>query len=362
MLKLKVKLQENSYNIFIGNKSLDELVMILNNYELSKCLVVVDHNVEKYHKKLIQNLIALLDVKTIKYVFHSTEKNKNLNEVSKIYKILSVNGFGRDSAILAIGGGITGDLASFTASTYMRGVSFFQIPTTLLSMVDSSVGGKTGVNFNSKKNIIGSFYQPKGVFIYKDFLRTLPRSEVISGAGEMFKYAFLADENNYNTIKESLKRLFNYKFVNLDKTIKSCLEIKSNVVSQDEKEISGLRKILNLGHTFAHAFESASGFKLKHGEAVVGGIFSALFLSKDLGYLQNSKLNKILSDFSFFKPNKILKTLDENKTYELMKADKKNTAQKINLVLIEDIGKVLVDVSTDKKLIIYALRQTKNLL
>jgi 3-dehydroquinate synthase len=362
MKKIKVQTESNHYPVYIGNKSLIQLADDINKYPVSKCLFVVDENVDKYHSSLIKKLSALIDAKNFKYLFKATEKNKNLNQVEKIYKFLINNNFNRDSSIISIGGGITGDLASFSASTYMRGINFFQVPTTLLSMVDSSVGGKTGVNFGSRKNIIGTFYQPKGVYIFNNFLSTLPKSEIISGAGEILKYAFLADEKNYLLIKDSLKKIFMGDIYNFDRTISSCLNIKSNIVAVDEKETTGLRKILNLGHTFAHAFESASNFRLKHGEAVIGGIYSALFLSEKSGYLDKNLLTKFISDFNFIKPNKILKKLDLEVIYDLMNSDKKNTGGKIRFVLLQDIGNVIVDVSIDKKNVLSSMRKMKSII
>ncbi len=286
---INVKLSDKSYPIIIGNDSLSKTVEKISKLSASKCLLIVDKNVLRFHSLLIRKTFALLDCKVSTYTFSANEKNKSLAQTEKIYKFLTDNAFDRNSIVVALGGGITGDIAGYAASTYMRGIRFIQIPTTLLSMVDSSVGGKTGVNFNHKKNMIGTFYQPDFVAIYPEFLSTLPKRELHSGAGEIFKYAFLADIKNYNLLKNNLSKLFSNKLFDIEKTIQLCLKIKANVVENDEKEVTGLRKILNLGHTFAHAFEVESNYKLKHGEAVIGGIFCALFLSEILGYIINRK-------------------------------------------------------------------------
>lgn len=362
MKKIKVNLLKNSYTVFVDKNSLSQLVEDLNSSSCSKCLFVIDKNVDKHHSKLIRNLVASIDKQNYKYLFNATEKNKTLVEVEKIYKFLSENFFTRDSAIVSIGGGITGDLAAFAASTYMRGINLYQVPTTLLSKVDSSVGGKTGVNYKSKKNLIGSFYQPEGVYISPDFLTSLTDREIISGAGEIFKYSFLADINNYNLIKKSLNKIFNNDLSDIEKTIFACVKIKAGIVEKDETESSGLRKILNLGHTFAHAFESVSGFRLKHGEAVFGGIYCALFLSESIGYLDSKLLDKFISDFNFIRINKILKTIDEEMIYDKMHSDKKNIGNKIRLVLLQDIGSIVVDVHSEKKVIIGSIRRMKDLI
>lgn len=359
---INVKLSDKSYPIFIGVDSLSRVVEKINKLSASKCLLIVDQNVLRFHSLLIRKTFALLDCKVYNYTFSANEKNKSLAQTEKIYKFLMDNAFDRNSIIVALGGGITGDIGGYAASTYMRGVRFIQIPTTLLSMVDSSVGGKTGVNFNHQKNMIGTFYQPDFVAIYPEFLSTLPKRELHSGAGEIFKYAFLADIKNYNLLKSNLSKLFSNKSFNVEKTIQLCLIIKADIVENDEKEITGLRKILNLGHTFAHAFEVESNFKLKHGEAVIGGIFCALFLSKILGYITEEKLNRILSDFSFIKPNKKLGAINVDLVFTSMGSDKKNSLGKKRFVIIEDIGNIIVDAVLEKSLVLDSIERMKKLI
>ena len=359
--QINVELSERSYPIIIGNDSLLKLVRKINSLHLSKCLVIIDKNLIKYHDMSIRKTFAMQDCKIFNYIFIANEKNKSFNQIEKIYKFLNSNNFGRDSAIIAIGGGITGDISGFAASTYMRGIRYFQVPTTLLAMVDSSVGGKTGVNFNYNKNLIGTFYQPDAVYIFPEFLKTLPRRELISGAGEVFKYSFLADKKNYSLLNYNLIKLFSGNKINYKNLITSCLSIKSNIVRQDEKEITGLRKILNFGHTFAHAFEVESNYKLKHGEAVIGGLFCALILSEIIGYLDKEKFDIIKNDFSFIKINKFVKNFDPDSVYQMMMGDKKNSLGKINLVLIEDIGNIVVDVIISKAPIIESIKRMKKL-
>jgi 3-dehydroquinate synthase len=359
---INVKLSNNNYPIIIGKDSLSKTVDKINKLSVSRCLLIADEKVLKLHSLLIRKTFALLDSKVYSYTFLATEKNKSLQQTENIYKYLNDNSFDRNSIIIALGGGINGDIAGYAASTFMRGIKFIQIPTTLLSMVDSSVGGKTGVNFNDQKNMIGTFCQPEFVAIYPDFLSTLPKRELLSGAGEIFKYSFLADQENYILLKNSLIKLFSNQSFNIEKTIQACLKIKTNIVENDEKEITGLRKILNLGHTFAHAFESASNYKLKHGEAVIGGIFSALFLSQTIGYMTKEKLNSILNDFNFIRPHKKLALLNSNYVYTSMGSDKKNTMGKNRFVLAEDIGNIVVDVGSDKSSVLISIEKMKNLI
>lgn len=360
--QIKVNLKDKNYPIIIGENSLAKAIEKINKSTVSKCLLIIDKNVLKYHSMFVRKYFALINCKVYTYTFLATEKNKSLQQTEKIYKFLIENFFDRNSIIVAVGGGITGDIAGFAASTYMRGIKFIQVPTTLLSMVDSSVGGKTGVNFNQQKNIIGSFYQPELVAISPNFLSTLPKRELYSAAGEIFKYAFLADEGNYNLLKNSLSKLFTRQSFNVDKTIIACLKIKTSIVENDEKETTGLRKILNLGHTFAHAFEVQSNYKLKHGEAVIGGLYCALFLSESLGYLSTEILNKFLTDFVFIKPKKELLGLDADLVFQSMSGDKKNSLGKIKFVLIEEIGNIVVDATTQKSFVLDSIERMKELI
>lgn len=359
---LNIKLSEKDYSIIIGNDSLLKTVEKINSLSVSKCLLIIDKNVLKFHSLSIRKTFALLDCKVYNYIFSANEKNKSLTQADKIYKFLSDHSFDKNSLIIAIGGGITGDIAGYTASTFIRGIKYIQIPTTLLSMVDSSVGGKTGVNFNNQKNMIGTFYQPELVAVYPHFLNTLPKRELQSGAGEIFKYAFLADDKNYDFLNKSLFQLFSSQSFDIEKTIYYCLNIKANIVENDEKEITGLRKILNFGHTFAHSFEVESNYKLNHGEAVIGGIYCALFLSEILGYMSPDKLNKIFNDFNFIKPDRKLILLDSDSIFNSMSKDKKNTFGKKRFVLINDIGNIVVDVVSEKPSILKAIEKMKSLI
>lgn len=362
MQKINVPLKENSYIIKIGSNILGDFSKTINLSEIDKCLLFIDKNVFNLHKDFIRRFSASINVKPIHLIYNAGERNKSLNSVLPVYKELHKNNFTRNSAIISIGGGITGDVAAFAASTFKRGLKLFQIPTTLLSMVDSSVGGKTGVNFNNTKNIIGTFYQPDEVIIDTSFLLTLSKKEMLSGVGEIFKYAFLTDTKNYVYLNKKIKKVIDERGFDLSTTIKKCLKIKVDIVLHDEKEISGVRKILNLGHTFAHSFESETKYKITHGEAVIGGIYSALFLSEKLGYLSTHLLERFISDFQFLKPSKILRSVNSGRVISTMLLDKKNSGGKVNFVLIEDIGNVIVDVNTNDSNIYYAINRMKELI
>ncbi|MFO7446684.1 MAG: 3-dehydroquinate synthase [Ignavibacteriaceae bacterium] len=362
MKKINVELKDNPYSVFLGKSILPQLQTTISRFNLyKKILVIIDENVERLHSDRVRTALDSNYNKILFYVLKPGEKSKSYTELNKIYSYMLENNYGRDSLIIVIGGGVTGDLGAFAASTFMRGVQLIHIPTTLLAAVDSSIGGKTGINFNSKKNMVGTFYQPKFVFIDIDFLQTLPKGEITSGAGEIIKYAYMADNSFYNYTNENLLKLFDFNLNVLQELIFNSALIKAGVVSQDEKE-SGIRKILNLGHTFAHAFESDLNFKIKHGEAVTAGVITALILSNKRGLLTDKKFEEFISLPMKMKLNKKITSFNIENVFSLMHSDKKNREGKIKFVLVSDIGKLLVDLEADKKDVYYALNKTREIL
>jgi len=356
--KVLVPLKENSYQVFIGSSILSILPDEIKRRNLNKNLIIaVDGNVWYYHQEKIKNLFTQIACKIFFYIVPPGEKSKSYLELNEFYTHLLNNGFGRDTLIIGIGGGVIGDLIGFATATFMRGVQLVHIPTTLLASVDSSIGGKTGINFGKRKNIIGAFYQPKAVFIDTDFLDTLPLEEKISGLGEVIKYAFLSDYDLFNFVEKKFNSLFDKKII--QEIILKSVSIKAAIVAQDEKE-SSLRKILNFGHTFAHAFESEMNFRVKHGEAVVAGMIAALFLSNELNLLSNQNLEKFLSLPLKIKLPLKFASMNKGNIYDIMHSDKKSSSGKINFVLISDIGNILLDVHANKKEIFNALQKTED--
>ncbi|MCZ2269588.1 MAG: 3-dehydroquinate synthase [Ignavibacteriales bacterium] len=357
--QIDISLAEQSYSIIIGSNILDKTVSRINKLKPDKCLFIIDKNVNDLHSENIRKTFLNVKSKLFTYLFLASEKNKSYEEVKRIQKYLVENNFSRGSLILAIGGGITGDIAGFAASTFMRGIKIIHLPTTLLSMVDSSVGGKTGINFLNRKNLIGSFYQPDSVFIDTAFLKTLPDKEILSGIGELVKYSFLTSKENFKKFSVYIKRISDKQEINFVDIVYKSLVIKKNIVINDEKELSGIRKVLNLGHTFAHAFEAASKYKLTHGESVFAGIICSLYLSEELGYLAKKKLNTLLDGLRFLTINPFLKKIDEEKLFFLMQSDKKLFDEKIRFVLLQDIGNIVVDVIAEKPSVLEAIRKMK---
>ncbi len=277
------------------------------------------------------------------YVFPDGEKEKNYKNYLKILNRAYNMGLTRNDVIIAVGGGVVGDIAGFAASTYMRGIDFIQIPTTLLAAVDSSVGGKTGIDLPSGKNIIGTFYQPKKVIINTNFFNTLDERQYKSGLGEVLKYAFIEESCEYDV------PLFLYEFLTLGcekimqrepltviRMIEYCLNLKIAVVSKDEKE-GGLRKILNFGHTLGHALETITKYKkYTHGQAVVYGMFFIINWAYKKEYINYSyyRLSLDLLEKYGFKP--LDDYYPENKLIEIMKKDKKATSDKITFIIPSD--------------------------
>ena len=360
MKEIKVALKNNSYKIIIGHSILSFLGDFLS-VENKNVLAVIDENVFNNFNDELNTSLSKLSQQLKIYLLKPGEKSKSFSELTKIHSYLLANNFGRDSLIIAIGGGVTGDLVGFAASTFMRGIELVHVPTTLLADVDSSIGGKTGINFNHKKNMIGTFYQPKLVLLDTEFIKTLPKNEITSGIGEIIKYAYMSDKIFFNYLLENIDKIYKKNYEVLNEVIKISASIKAAVVAQDEKE-SGLRKILNLGHTFAHAYESELNFKVKHGEAVIAGIISSLFLSFKLKLITKIELTKFLELTFKIRLSNRFNSLNKENIFQIMKSDKKNRSGKIKFVLLSDIGKLLIDVEAEKNDIFYAIDEMQKTL
>ena len=343
MRKVKVELGSNSYDIFIGNALGDVLKNFISNAKFSKkALVITDTNVKKIFSGEI--MLALesvgLDVKLV--TIPAGETSKSLAEAEKIYTAAIEFGLDRKSAIFALGGGVVGDLTGFIAATYLRGVPFVQIPTSLLAQVDSSVGGKVAVNHQLGKNLIGAFYQPKAVFIDLDMLNTLLSREIASGLGEIVKYGVISDADLFQYIEDNAYQTLALENEVMEHIIARSCEIKAEVVSKDEKE-GGLRRILNFGHTMAHAIEEATGYsKYTHGEAVAIGMIGAAHISKSLGRINEATFNRLQALIDKLGMVSKAKNCDIDHMFNVIFRDKKAINGKINWVLMDEIGKVSI--------------------
>lgn len=351
MKKINVDLKNSPYEIFYGGGCFKELVNIIKSKNLSSNIfAVIDNNFyEKWEKTIHKNL----EKKFSKFDFikiNADEKNKSFKTLEKILKKLIDNNYSRDTLIISIGGGITGDIAGFAAAVFSRGVKYIQVPTTLLADVDSAIGGKTGVNFENTKNIIGSIYQPEFVLIDTNFLKTLPKNEILCGIGEIIKYAYLTNEKFYAFVLKNIDKMFVLDKRAIEFIISECAGFKGSVVEADEKEL-GLRKILNLGHTFAHGIEVEQNYKIKHGEAVIIGLACALYLSNKTGLLKDERFKRYSLLINKFKNEIKISRYNKHKIFGIMQRDKKNRNNKIKFVLLKKAGEIVLDYEADTELV-----------
>ncbi len=342
-IKLKIETNTQKYPIIIGSNLITNFSKIIKNNSLifNQCLLVVDKNVPKKFITKIKN--SLKKKKIYICFFSASEANKSFGIINKVLEILLKKNFSRDDCLISIGGGITGDVSGFASSIFKRGMKFINIPTTLLSQVDSSIGGKTGINSNYGKNLIGSFYQPNLVISDVDFLKSLPKREIICGYGEILKHSLIRDKNFFKFLNKNVSKITQLTSPFIEKAIYESCKIKKSVVEKDEKE-KHLRKILNFGHTFAHAYEASLNYskKLNHGEAVILGMKTALSFSLSLKMLEKRDYDLILNHVNnlnlSISINKFFTKKNLNKILFFMAKDKKNKSQKINLVLLKKIG------------------------
>ena len=342
-IKLIVKTNSNFYPVIIGSNLINNLPKFLKNNltNYNNCLLVID---KKIPKKFVNKITKKLNKKkVIKYFFNASEKNKNQKSVNKILDILLKKNFSRQDCLISVGGGITGDVSGFAASLFKRGLQFVNIPTTLLSQVDSSVGGKTGVNTKLGKNLIGSFYQPKIVISDTIFLNSLPPREIICGYGEIIKHSLIANKKFFKYLQKNFFSIIDLKSSFIKKSIYDSFKINKLIIEKNEKE-NGIRKILNFGHTFAHSYEAALGYSknLNHGEAVILGIKTALKFSLENKFLKKNVYNHIMKNLNISllpsSLNKYFTIKNLNKILYFMEKDKKNNSDKIKLMLIKNIG------------------------
>ncbi len=344
---LPIKTKSKHYNIYIGHNIVSKLDTIIKNEKINfnKSLLIVDKNVPKIFIKKIFSKIT--SKKKLMYVFNSSEKNKNLTSINSILEKLFENNFSRNDVIICLGGGIAGDVTGFAASIYKRGIKFINVPSTLLAQVDSSIGGKVGISNKFGKNMIGSFYQPDLVVSDTTLLKSLPRREIICGYAEIFKHSLIKNKKLFHFLDKNLQNILKLKKKFIERAILDSCKIKKQIVEKDEKE-NNLRKSLNLGHTFGHAYEATLNYskKLNHGEAVLYGILSAAKLSKKLKTLNNTDYQLILSHLSklnFTNLTKFFKKKDLNEIINFMIADKKNISKKINFITLKKIGKAKIN-------------------
>ncbi|MBI4038444.1 3-dehydroquinate synthase [Candidatus Daviesbacteria bacterium] len=346
MKKINVHIKTNrqqDYPIFIGVGLLEKINSLVDITKYSKAVIVTDKNIPS---SLVQNLQTALGLPNSVVVLESGEQQKDLENVQKVWKALKDFGCDRKSLVINLGGGVVGDIGGFAASTFMRGIDFLQIPTTLLAQVDASSGGKVGINLLGIKNLVGTFQQPIAVIIDIDTLSTLPQRELISGFAEIIKHGLIADKEYFLLVTSKKAQEFSQD--ELIEIISKSVQIKADIVSQDEKE-SDLRKLLNFGHTIGHAVEAMSqesNKPLLHGEAISIGMVIEGKLSKILGLLSNEEC-EILEQALIKAGLPTTLDLPVDDILEKIKSDKKNVKGETKFTLLEGIGKAIINKLVD---------------
>lgn len=340
MEKLFVDLGEHSYPILLNEdySGLDRALAEIN--APSKLLIVTDTNVAALWLDEVNTLLLGKGYEVERCILPAGEKNKNIDGILNICAACLEHKMDRKSMILALGGGVVGDMAGFAASIYMRGIRFVQLPTTLVSQSDSSVGGKTGIDFHHTKNILGVFHQPSLVYINVSTLKTLPEQEFLSGMGEVIKHGIIKDSAFFDFLSENCREIKNLDANQLIKMAKINCEIKAAVVMEDEKE-NGLRAILNFGHTIGHAIESAADFSKTHGACVALGMRAAAYISLKRNLIDTAvfnRINAILDQYGFETKTDVK---DEEEIFRFMQNDKKSVDGKLKFILPTGIGKVI---------------------
>ena len=341
MKEITVNLGERSYPIFIGQSLLDKPGLIKPYISGQKVCIVSNQTVADLYLEKLQSQLSDYQVTTI--LIEDGEQYKNMVSFNRIVDHLLEQSVDRKSTVIALGGGVIGDVAGYAAASCLRGINFVQIPTTLLAQVDSSVGGKTGVNHQKGKNLIGAFYQPSCVIADIDTLSTLPDRQFSAGMAEVIKYGLIQDHTFFDWIESNCEALKSHSKDKLAQIVARSCEIKADVVSQDEKE-SGLRAILNYGHTFGHAIEAAVGYKnWLHGEAISVGMVMASNMSVAMGDLNERTVERISNLFqSFNLPIDPPDSMTRSQMKELMLHDKKTINQLVRLILLQKLGEAYI--------------------
>lgn len=357
-MKLDIRIKLNSYHVYIKRGLLNQLSNYLKEYKEKKILIITDENVSRIY--LSQVIEELKDFQMDYFIIPNGESSKSIDMAKEIYDKLINEKFNRKSLIISLGGGVVGDLSGYVAATYMRGIDFIQIPTTILSQVDSSVGGKVAINYKNIKNIIGSFYQPRKVLIDIDTLNTLSRRDIDSGLAEVIKYGIIKDYEFFQYLSKEIHSIKKLESEKIKRIIKRSLEIKEEIVHLDTFE-NNIRKILNFGHTIGHGIESLYGFrKFKHGEAVALGMISEAYISKELGYISKNYYEEIKELILKIIPLEKFTEEEKKGILNNIENDKKNVNGNIVFILPIDYGEVSIyDKGINRDLIVKSLGEDR---
>jgi len=355
MRTLKVNLDKkllSSHDIRIGQNMMDRIILLIaKNHRASRTVIITDSNVNRLHGQTMLAAMTQAGMKASLMEIPAGESSKNMATVMDISSRLLDLGADRETLLIALGGGVVGDLTGFIASVYMRGVSYIQIPTTLIGQVDSAIGGKTAVDLPQGKNLLGTFYQPRAVFVDLNFLETLPEKEFNNGLAEIIKYGIIEDEKLFRLLEEDMAAIKSGDAAQLLKIIETCCRIKKSIVEIDEHE-QGLRRILNFGHTLGHAFEAVSDYTLSHGEGVALGMVAASRLSVKMQYLSEDsalRVERVIARAGL--PTRVRTAFDPQAVINRLKMDKKKKDDAVHFVLVKKIGMPFVNGSVTDQLI-----------
>lgn len=351
--KLTILYQEQPcYDIVIENsfKKLGEAFQTLH-ISGKKICIVTDNNVGALYADEVKNILESTGNRVFVYTFPAGEEHKTLSTVEDVYEFLIQNKFDRTDMLAALGGGVVGDLTGFTAATYLRGISFIQIPTSLLAQVDSSIGGKTGVDFQAYKNMVGAFYMPKLIYMNTSTLNSLSKRLFNSGLGEIIKHGLIRDKDYYIWLSQHFSQIISHDDAALEQMIYQSCMIKKAVVEKDPTE-QGERALLNFGHTLGHAIEKLMNFSLYHGECVALGMIAALNLSKKRGLITEYELNDAMRMFENYEFPLTVTGISAQDVIAVSKSDKKMVSGKIKFILLDSIGAAFIDMTvTDEELL-----------
>lgn len=324
--------------------------------EKRKLCIVTDSTVEKLYCNEVIELVSGISVKAVSFAFPAGEESKKLDTVKGLYTFLIEEGFERTDMLIALGGGVVGDLTGFTAATYLRGIDFIQIPTTLLAQCDSSIGGKTGVDFDGYKNMVGAFYMPRLVYMNVSLLKTLEDRQFFSGFAEVMKHGLIRDHIFYEWLIEHMYEICERDLDVLEEMIMKSCQIKKLVVEKDPTE-KGDRALLNFGHTIGHAIEKAKNFELMHGECVALGAVAAAYISWKHDLLSMEEYYEIRDMFVPFNLPISVEGIVPEEILKLTKSDKKMAEGKIKFVLLKKVGKAVIDTTVTDEEILNAIRE-----
>ncbi len=318
--------------------------------------IVTDSNVAPLYLDELKAIILNVASKVSVYIFDAGEENKTLDSVRGLYEVLIQSEFDRKDYLVALGGGVVGDLTGFAAATYLRGISFIQVPTTLLAQIDSSIGGKTGVDFDSFKNMVGAFHQPKLVYSNTQTLQTLPEEQFASGMGEALKHGLIADKSYFDWMKDQKKEIVDRNSSVLPALVGRSCEIKRSIVQKDPKEITGERALLNFGHTIGHAIEKLENFELLHGQCVALGSVAAAYISCERNMITEQDFQDIRNVFAEYGLPISFNGHSAEEVVATTKKDKKMDAGTIRFVLLDHIGEAVVTYDVTEKEMVNSVR------